>query len=131
MMDVLVLAVTARLWSDRGVRNGSFYLLSFSLVPLLLADALYGLIQLTGRANYREYGRAISREAELLANPELLETDPDLCVDVAGWFWAKRNLNTLADADDLTRITKRINGGLNGLEDRRRLLKRAKALLSL
>ena len=90
-----------------------------------------GLIQLTGRANYREYGRAISREAELLANPELLETDPDLCVDVAGWFWAKRNLNTLADADDLTRITKRINGGLNGLEDRRRLLKRAKALLSL
>ena len=48
MMDVLVLAVTARLWSDRGVRNGSFYLLSFSLVPLLLADALYGLIQLTG-----------------------------------------------------------------------------------
>jgi predicted chitinase len=90
-----------------------------------------GLIQLTGRANYREYGRAISQEAELLANPELLETDPDLCVDVAGWFWAKRNLNTLADADDLTRIIKRINGGLNGLEDRRRLLKRAKALLSL
>jgi predicted chitinase len=90
-----------------------------------------GLIQLTGRANYREYGLAISREAELLANPELLATDPDLCVDVAGWFWAKRNLNTLADADDLTGITKRINGGLNGLEDRRRLLKRAKTLLSL
>jgi predicted chitinase/peptidoglycan hydrolase-like protein with peptidoglycan-binding domain len=90
-----------------------------------------GLIQLTGRANYREYGRAIGREAELLADPELLATDSDLCVDVAGWFWVKRNLNTLADADDLTGITKRINGGLNGLEDRRRLLKRAKALLSL
>jgi predicted chitinase len=90
-----------------------------------------GLIQLTGRANYREYGRAISREAELLANPELLTTDPDLCVDVAGWFWAKRHLNTLAEADDLTGITKRINGGLNGLEDRRRLLRRAKAFLSL
>jgi predicted chitinase len=90
-----------------------------------------GLIQLTGRANYREYGRAIGREADILVHPELLETDPDLCVDVAGWFWAKRNLNTLADADDLTGITKRINGGLNGLEDRRRLLKRAKALLSL
>jgi predicted chitinase/peptidoglycan hydrolase-like protein with peptidoglycan-binding domain len=90
-----------------------------------------GLIQLTGRANYREYGRAIGREAELLADPELLATDPDLCADVAGWFWAKRNLNTLADADDLTGITRRINGGLNGLDDRRRLLKRAKALLSL
>jgi diguanylate cyclase (GGDEF)-like protein/PAS domain S-box-containing protein len=48
MVDILVLAVTARLWSDRGVRNTSFHLLSFSLVPLLLADALYGLIQLTG-----------------------------------------------------------------------------------
>ena len=90
-----------------------------------------GLIQLTGRANYSEYGRAISREAELLAHPDLLETDPELCVDVAGWFWAKRHLNALADADDLTGITKRINGGLNGLEDRRRLLKRAKSLMSL
>jgi predicted chitinase len=89
-----------------------------------------GLIQLTGRANYREYGRAIGREAELLADPELLATDPDLCADVAGWFWAKRHLNTLADADDLTGLTRRINGGLNGLEGRRRLLTRAKAVLS-
>ena len=90
-----------------------------------------GLIQLTGRANYREYGRAINREVELLANPELLATDSDLCVDVAGWFWTKCHLNTLADADDLTGITRRINGGINGLEDRRRLLKRAKALIGL
>jgi predicted chitinase len=88
-----------------------------------------GLIQLTGRANYGEYGRAIGREAELLDTPELVETDPDLCVDVAGWFWAKRNLNGLADADDLTTLTKRVNGGLNGIDDRRRLLMRAKALL--
>ena len=90
-----------------------------------------GLIQLTGRANYGEYGRAIGREAELLAHPELVETDPELCVDVAGWFWAKRGLNALADADDLTTLTKRINGGLNGFDDRRRLLTRGKALLGL
>jgi putative chitinase len=89
-----------------------------------------GLIQLTGRANYRAYGRAIGREAALLATPELLATDPDLCADVAGWFWAKRQLNRLADTDDLLGITKRINGGFNGLEDRRRLLKRAKLLVS-
>lgn len=88
-----------------------------------------GLIQLTGRANYTEYGRAINREAELLAKPELVGSDPALCVDVAGWFWAKRGLNELADKDDLTAITKRVNGGLNGLEDRRRLVKRAKSLL--
>lgn len=90
-----------------------------------------GLIQLTGRANYSAYGKAIGREAELLANPALVASDPELCVDVAGWFWAKRELNGLADLDDLTSITRRINGGLNGLDDRRRLLQRAKALLGL
>jgi predicted chitinase len=90
-----------------------------------------GLIQLTGRANYAEYGRALGREAELLALPERIETDNELCVDVAGWFWAKRGLNALADSDDLTAITKRINGGLNGLEDRRRLLMRTKSLLGV
>ena len=90
-----------------------------------------GLIQLTGRANYGEYGRAIGREAELLVQPELVQTDTELCVDVAGWFWAKRGLNRFADADDLTTVTQRINGGINGLDDRRRLLKRSKALLGL
>ena len=50
---------------------------------------------------------------------------------MAGWFWAKRQLNRLADADDLIGITTRINGGLNGLDDRRRLLTRAKSLMSL
>lgn len=88
-----------------------------------------GLIQLTGRANYAEYGRDIGREAELLDNPSLLETEPELCVDVAAWFWTKRNLNHHADQDDLVAVTKRINGGLNGHEARRTLLARAKALL--
>jgi predicted chitinase len=55
--------------------------------------------------------------------------DRQLCVDAAGWFWEKNKLNDLADRDDLVAVTKRINGGTNGLEDRRRLLLRAKALL--
>jgi putative chitinase len=88
-----------------------------------------GLIQLTGRANYTEYGRALGREAEVLAYPELVATDKALCADLAGWYWAKRELNALADRDDLTAVTRRVNGGLNGLEERRRLLQRAKALL--
>jgi predicted chitinase len=88
-----------------------------------------GLIQLTGRANYTEFGRALGIEAELLADPDRVASDPDLCVKAAGWFWARRDLNALADANDLTQITRRINGGLNGLEDRRRLLRRAVALL--
>lgn len=84
-----------------------------------------GLIQLTGRANYAEYGRDIGRESELLATPHIIAEDAALCVDVAAWFWQKRKLNLYADADDLFGVTRRINGGLNGLDDRRRLLRRA------
>lgn len=88
-----------------------------------------GLIQLTGRGNYAEYGRALGREQALLEHPEQVADDFALAIDVAAWFWARRDLNTLADRDDLITITRRINGGLNGLDDRRRLLLRAKALL--
>jgi predicted chitinase len=88
-----------------------------------------GLIQLTGRANYADFGRALGREAELLAEPDRVAADPELCVKAAGWYWARRDLNALADANNLTEITRRINGGLNGLEDRRRLFNRATALL--
>ncbi|GAB7079318.1 glycoside hydrolase family 19 protein [Megalodesulfovibrio paquesii] len=88
-----------------------------------------GLIQLTGRANYAAYGRSLGRERDLLEQPECVAREPELCVDVAGWFWETRGLNALADADDLARVTRRINGGLHGLEDRSRLLRRAKAAL--
>lgn len=90
-----------------------------------------GLIQLTGRANYAAYGRAMNREGEILSTPGIVASDDYLCVDVAGWFWARRALNPLADADDLTTITRKINGKLNGFEDRKRLLIRAKALLRI
>jgi len=86
-----------------------------------------GLIQLTGRANYLAYGQFLGRD--LLAAPQLVAEDENLCANVAGWFWLKRNLNSYADADDVNMITKRINGGLNGLEDRKRLLMLAKDVL--
>jgi predicted chitinase len=88
-----------------------------------------GLIQLTGRANYKLFGRAIGREAEIMADPDIVGRDPNLCVRAAGWFWESRHLNSFADRNDLNEITRRVNGGFNGLEDRRRLLKRAMALL--
>ncbi|MFM7418642.1 MAG: glycoside hydrolase family 19 protein, partial [Alphaproteobacteria bacterium] len=88
-----------------------------------------GLIQLTGRANYKLFGRAIGREAEIMADPDIVGRDPILCVRAAGWFWETRHLNSFADRNDLNEITRRVNGGFNGLEDRRRLLKRAVALL--
>lgn len=88
-----------------------------------------GLIQLTGRANYTEYSNYGRSGQDLEASPQLVASDDLLCTDVAGWFWAKKSLNTHADKDDLETITQRINGGLRGLEDRRRLLIRAKTLL--
>ncbi|SAL06494.1 lysozyme [Caballeronia calidae] len=90
-----------------------------------------GFIQLTGRANYTAYARSIGRENDILANPTRVATEPSLCVDVAGWFWSRRQLSALADNDDLIGVTKKINGGLNGIENRRRLLNRAKAVLGV
>ena len=52
-----------------------------------------------------------------VGHPELAE-DPEISVRTAIWFWEKRKLNQFADKDDVTTITKRINGGTIGLEDR-------------
>lgn len=88
-----------------------------------------GLIQLTGRNNYRDYSQFTG--IDYLSNPTLLATDPVACVDVACWFWKTRGIGPLAEADDARAVTKRINGGYNGLDDRLEHLARAKALLGL
>ena len=82
-----------------------------------------GLIQLTGRENYANCGFGLG--VDLLSNPDWL-LDPKYAALSAGWFWGKRGLNSLADAQDFETITKRINGGLIGLDDRK--AKTAKAL---
>ena len=88
-----------------------------------------GLIQLTGRFNYAKYGTAIGRD--LLGDPKPVATDPALAVDVACWFWETHGLNAFADADDVTTITHRINGGEIGLAERKAYLRRAKFFLGL
>jgi len=88
-----------------------------------------GLIQLTGRSNYKRYGKARGRDFTTDETARLLATDPDLAVDVSCWFWVKHDLNALADADDVMAITKKINGGYNGLPDRKAKLARAKFFL--
>ncbi|UZQ53978.1 hypothetical protein OOK60_16015 [Trichothermofontia sichuanensis B231] len=85
-----------------------------------------GLIQLTGRANYAAFSKDLG--VDFVANPTLVE-QPPYAVIVAGWYWDRRKLNTWADLDDLEGVTFRVNGGYNGLEDRRRYLNRAKAVL--
>jgi putative chitinase len=88
-----------------------------------------GLIQLTGRANYTVYSAATGQD--YVAHPERLAQDPAVACDVACWFWKSRKLNALADLDDVKAVTKRINGGYNGLDDRIAFLGRAKCLLVL
>lgn len=77
-----------------------------------------GLIQVTGRANYGKASQALFGDDRLLRNPELLE-QPEGAAKSAVWYWSTRNLNALADADRFTDITRAINGGTNGLEDRK------------
>ncbi|WP_431494820.1 glycoside hydrolase family 19 protein [Pseudomonas brassicacearum] len=85
-----------------------------------------GLIQITGRANYAECSEALG--LDLISHPELLE-QPEWAAKSAAWFWSTRGLNTLADAGEFERITRRINGGLNGLADRLALWETARAVL--
>jgi putative chitinase len=86
-----------------------------------------GLIQITGRTNYAACGVALG--LDLIALPELLEEPENACRS-AGWFWKTHGLNELADAGDQVRVTKRINGGTNGLADRLALFEKAREVLT-
>lgn len=88
-----------------------------------------GLIQLTGKDNYTNCEKAT--DMDLVNQPDQLANDANAAVAAAGWFWDMRNLNKYADDDDVKAITKRINGGYNGLEDREAYLQRAKEILSI
>ena len=85
-----------------------------------------GLIQLTGRENYANCGTAIG--VDLIGNPNLL-IEPKYAAMSAAWFWNKKGLNALADAGDYETMTKRINGGLIGLDDRKAKIAKAEQVL--
>jgi putative chitinase len=85
-----------------------------------------GIFQLTGRANYRDIGKKIGMDLE--NNPELAES-PEVSVLTALEYWKSRNLNKWADEDNVERITRLINGGLNGFEDRKKYLARCKQVI--
>ena len=80
-----------------------------------------GLIQLTGRANYQAYKDYSGHD--VINNPDLVSR-PDIMIDVAGWFWSVRlKLNPIADKNNITAITKQINGGQTNLAERKKQLK--------
>jgi predicted chitinase len=86
-----------------------------------------GPIQLTGRANYQKYGDLLG--IDLINNPKVAATK-EVGFRIAGEFWKLNGLNPLADQQDFKQITKRINGGYNGLDDRTRYYNRAKQVLN-
>lgn len=87
-----------------------------------------GLIQITGQTNYKQVGLHLG--IDLIARPELLE-QPEYAVRSALYFWQSRGLNMLATAGKFVEITRRINGGTNGLADRQRFYKRALEVLGV
>lgn len=87
-----------------------------------------GLIQLTGRDNYERFAKWL-KVPGVVDNPDLVATKYP--VHSAVYYWDSRNLNALADRDDIRAITYRINGGFNGLEDRRELLAKLKRGLKI
>lgn len=92
-----------------------------------------GLIQITGKTNYRACSVALFADDRLVKSPQLLE-QPRFACESAAWFWNSRQLNQLADTDGRTEaivaITQKINGGLNGIEDRREWLTRTQLALT-
>jgi len=86
-----------------------------------------GLIQITGRANYKQCGDAL--DLPLVDYPVLLEEPINACRSAA-WFWDSRRLNDLADKGDFLRITKIINGGTTGYASRMAYYEKAKGVLA-
>ena len=87
-----------------------------------------GCIQLTGSTNYFQAGKALG--VDFWAEPELVAT-PKYAALTAGWFWSTHGLNALADNLDYEKMTKKINGGLIGLEDRKKHIQEAIAVLAV
>lgn len=76
-----------------------------------------GIIQLTGRDNYTNFGKSIGKSPDEVI--EYLKT-LDGALESACWYWNSRNLNGACDANDITKMTKLVNGGTIGLEDRKK-----------
>jgi putative chitinase len=86
-----------------------------------------GLIQLTGKNHYADFSLSANNEA--LVKPDLV-AEPELAALSAGWFWSRNGLNELADNRDIVGMSRRVNGGTNGLDDRQMRYSRLISVLS-
>ena len=85
-----------------------------------------GFLQLTGHSNFYHAGKALG--ADFVMEPELVRT-PRYAAQTAGWFWQTHKLNQTADGRDFVTMTKKINGGTIGLDDRIKHINQALAVL--
>ena len=92
-----------------------------------------GMIQLTGKENYEmaQQELKINRGFDLVANPDLVMQNLAIGLETGFVFWHSNKLNSLADKDDFMALTRKINGGKNGVEERLKVLKRLKEYLGL
>lgn len=89
-----------------------------------------GYIGTTGRDNYKAYANSEFCKGDLMAHPEWLAKSPG-DQKSAMFFWLKNNCNRFADADDVKGLTKRINGGMNGYDNRLSLTRKFKEVLDI
>lgn len=78
-----------------------------------------GPIQCTGKSNYTDCSKFLFKDLRLVQNPDLILSDKKIAIMSACWFWSKNNLNRFCDKKDIVGMTKKINGGTNGLPDRK------------
>ena len=87
-----------------------------------------GLIQITGKTNFDTCGKFCGMD--LIHYPDSILEHADINIKTACWYWTSRNLNQYADNNDIVTITKKINGGINGLQDRTNILQKARQVLN-
>lgn len=133
-------------WPSRFLPKGTLSTADYAHNPAALANEVYGgrmgntdpgdgyryrgqgMIQITGRSMYQSITDILTPHfpwVDLVKNPAAT-TSPDLCLAVAAAFWDLKQCNKRADADNIAAVTRRINGGLNGLADRMEWLEKAK-----
>ncbi len=89
-----------------------------------------GAIGTTGRDNYKAYADSEFCVGDLMSHPEWLAQSPG-CYKSAMYFWWKNGLNQIADTDDVVKVTKRVNGGINGLAQRQYYYRMAKRVMGI
>lgn len=89
-----------------------------------------GIIQITGKNNYTQCSMDLYGDKRLVENPDLVIKDAKTMIEVFCWYWNKNDLNSVCDTQGIIGVTKRINGGINGLVDRQQYYTKIKGLLN-